>query len=112
MFEVRLEFVRSANKSNEIILYYKIIENDMKSSKFVILILPLLIVGLPTVFAQSNNVSTTNSTGGLSTESVEAAITNSTLSPADLIVNSSSTAEDAQNSTGGLSTESVTESKY
>jgi len=84
----------------------------MKSSKLAILILPLLMVGLPTVFAQSNNASTTNSTGGLSSESVDAAITNSTSSPANLIVNSSSPTEDAQNSTGGLSSESVTESKY
>ncbi|MDN5845692.1 MAG: hypothetical protein L0H53_05390, partial [Candidatus Nitrosocosmicus sp.] len=52
-----------------------------------------------------------NNTGGLSTESVDAAITNSTSSPANLIVNSSSPG-DAQNNTGGLSTESVTESKY
>jgi len=84
----------------------------MKSSKLVILVLPLLLLGLPTVFAQSNNASTTNSTGGLSSESVVAGVTNSTSSPANLIVNSSSPAEDAQNSTGGLSSESVTESKY
>ena len=84
----------------------------MKSSRYVILVLPLLIVGLPTVFAQSNNASTTNITGGLSSESVDAAITNSTSSPANLIVNSSSPAEVTQNSTGGLSSESVTESKY
>jgi hypothetical protein len=103
--------LRSANKSNEIILYYKIIENDMKKSKLVILVLPLLMVGLPTVFAQSNNTSITNTTGGLSSESVDAAITNSTSSPANLIVNSSSP-EDAQNTTGGLSSESVTESLY
>ena len=107
MFEIRLEFVTSAIKSNEIILYYKIIENDMKSSKLVILVMPLLMIGLPTVFAQSNNSGITNNTGGLSSESVVAAITNSTSSPANLIVNSSSPAEDAQNNTGGLSSESV-----
>ena len=112
MIEVRMEFVRSVNKSNEIILYYKIIESDMKSSKLVILVLPLLMIGLPTVFAQSNNTSISNTTGGLSSESVVSAITNSTSSPANLIVNSSSPAEDAQNATGGLSSESVTESKY
>ena len=100
------------DKSNEIILYYKIIESDMKSSKLVILVLPLLIIGLPTVFAQSDNTSISNTTGGLSSESVVSAITNSTSSPANLIVNSSSPAEDAQNATGGLSSESVTESKY
>ena len=100
------------NKSYEIILYYKIIENDMKNSRLVILILPILIIGLPPVFAQSNNTNITNSTGGLSSESVSAAITNSTSSPANLIVNSSSPGEDTQNSTGGLSSESVTESKY
>ena len=86
--------------------------NVMKGSQFIIFVLPLLLVGLPTVFAQSNNASTTNSTGGLSSESVVAGITNSTASPANLIVNSSSAGEDAQNSTGGLSSESVTESKY
>ena len=100
------------NKSYEIILYYKIIENDMKNYTLVILILPILIIGLPPVFAQSNNTNITNSTGGLSSESVSAAITNSTSSPANLIVNSSSPGEDTQNSTGGLSSESVTESKY
>jgi len=83
----------------------------MKSSKWVILVLPLLMVGLPTVFAQSNNTSITNNTGGLSSESVDAAVTNSTSSPANLVVNSSSPG-DAQNNTGGLSSESVTESKY
>jgi hypothetical protein len=94
-------------ESNEIILYYKIIESNMKSSKLVILVLPLLMIGLPTVFAQSNNTSISNTTGGLSSESVVSAITNSTSSPANLIVNSSSSAEDAQNTTGGLSSESV-----
>ena len=112
MIEVRMEFVRSVNKSNEIILYYKIIETNMKCSKLVILVLPLLMIGLPTVFAQSDNTSISNTTGGLSSESVVSAITNSTSSPANLIVNSSSPAEDAQNATGGLSSESVTESKY
>jgi hypothetical protein len=83
----------------------------MKSSNWIILALPLLMVGFPTVFAQSDNTSTTNNTGGLSTESVDAANTNSTSSPANLIVNSSSQG-DVQNNTGGLSTESVAESKY
>ncbi len=83
----------------------------MNSSKWLILILPLLIVGFPTVVAQSNNTSVSNSSGGLSSESVDAAITNSSSSPANLTVNSSSP-EDAQNSSGGLSSESVTESKY
>jgi hypothetical protein len=83
----------------------------MKSSKWIILALPLLMVGFTTVFAQSDNTSTTNNTGGLSTESVDAANTNSTSGPVNLIVNSSSQG-DAQNNTGGLSTESVAESKY
>ena len=83
----------------------------MNSSKWLILILPLLIVWFPTVVAQSNNTSVSNSSGGLSSESVDAAITNSSSSPANLTVNSSSPG-DAQNSTGGLSAESVTESKY
>jgi hypothetical protein len=52
-----------------------------------------------------------NNTGGLSSESVDVAITNSSSSPADLTVNDSSQG-DAQNNTGGLSSESVTESKY
>jgi len=112
MIVVIIDLVRSVYESNEIILYYKIIESDMKSSKLVILVLPLLMIGLPTVFAQSNNTSISNTTGGLSSESVVSAITNSTSSPANLIVNSSSPTEDAQNSTGGLSSESVTESKY
>jgi hypothetical protein len=111
MFEL-FRICVALNKSYEIILYYKIIENDMKNYTLVILILPLLIVGLPNVFAQSNNTNITNSTGGLSSESVGAAISNSTSSPANLIVNSSSPGEDTQNSTGGLSSESVTESKY
>jgi hypothetical protein len=81
----------------------------MKSFKWIILALPLLMVGFPTVFAQSDNTSTTNNTGGLSTESVDKASTDST-SPANLIVNSSS--QDAQNNTGGLSTESVDKAKY
>lgn len=84
----------------------------MNSSKLVILILPTLIIGLPPAFAQSINTNITNGTGGLSSESVSAAITNSTSSPANLIVNSSAPGEDTQNSTGGLSSESVTESKY
>ena len=79
----------------------------MKSSELVILVLPLLIIGLPTVFAQSDNTSISNTTGGLSSESVVSAITNSTSSPANFIVNSSTPAEDAQNATGGLSSESV-----
>ena len=112
MLEISLEFATSANKSYEIILYYKIIENDMISSKLVFLVMPLLMVGLPTVFAQSNNSGINNNTGGLSSESVGAAITNSTSSPANLIINSSSPTTDAQNNTGGLSSESVTESKY
>lgn len=82
----------------------------MKSSNWVILVLPLLMVGLPAVFAQSNNTSIINNTEGLSSESVAAAVTNSTSSPANLVVNSSSPG-DAQNNTGGLSSESVTESK-
>ncbi len=112
MIVVIIDLVRSVYESNEIILYYKIIESDMKSSKLVILVLPLLMIGLPTVFAQSNNTSISNTTGGLSSESVVSAISNSTSSSANLIVNSSSPAEDAQNATGGLSSESVTESKY
>ena len=112
MIVVIIDLVRSVYESNEIILYYKIIESDMKSSKLVILVLPLLMIGLPNVFAQSNNTSISNTTGGLSSESVVSAISNSTSSPANLIVNSSSPAEDAQNATGGLSSESVTESKY
>lgn len=85
----------------------------MKSSKLYILVLPLLLIGLPTVFAQSNNANVTDSTGGLSSESVAAGVTNSTASPANLVVNSTSlSSENAQNSTGGLSSESVTESRY
>ncbi len=78
----------------------------MKSLKWIILVLPLLMVGLPTVFAQSDDTNLTNNTGGLSSESVDAAITNSTSSPANLTVNSSSQG-DTQNNTGGLSSESV-----
>jgi hypothetical protein len=83
----------------------------MNSSRWLILILPLLIVGFPTVVAQSNNTSASNNSGGLSAESVDAAITNSSSSPANLTVNSSPPG-DAKNNSGGLSAESVTESKY
>src|SRR5687767_15568229 len=78
----------------------------MNSSRWFILILPLLMVGFPTVIAQSNNTGFSNNTGGLSSESVDVAITNSSSSPADLTVNDSSQG-DAQNNTGGLSSESV-----
>jgi hypothetical protein len=83
----------------------------MNSYRWLSLVLPLLIVGFPTVIAQSNNTGVSNNTGGLSSESVDVAITNSSSSPANLTVNSSSPG-DAQNNTGGLSSESVTESKY
>ena len=82
----------------------------MNTSKWFILILPLLIIGFPTAVAQSNDTSVTNNTGGLSSESVDVAVTNSSSSPANLTVNSPP--GDAQNNTGGLSSESVTESKY
>ena len=83
----------------------------MNSTKWVILGLPLLLIAFPNVFAQLNDTTITNSTGGLSSESVDAAITNSTSSPANLVINSSSP-QNTQNNTGGLSSESVTESKY
>jgi hypothetical protein len=95
-------------------LFYitKIIEKDMNSYRWLTLILlPLLIVGFPTVVAQSNNTDISNNTGGLSSKSVDVATTNSSSSPANLTVNSSSPG-DAQNNTGGLSSKSVTESKY
>ena len=42
----------------------------MNSYRWLTLILPLLIVGFPTVIAQSNNTGVSNNTGGLSSESV------------------------------------------
>ena len=55
----------------------------MNSYRWLTLILPLLIVGFPTVIAQSNNTGVSNNTGGLSSESVDVAITNSSSSPAN-----------------------------
>ncbi len=104
-FEMILEFMDPLTNLTQLFYIIKIIEKDMNSSKWLILILPLLIVGFPTAVAQSNNTSVTNNTGGLSSESVNSAVTNSSSSPANLTVNSSP--GDAQNNTGGLSSESV-----